>query len=154
MAKLAIACNQATLTTTYKTVGIATAAASAPRRGRLYDLLLGASAAPNATDCNLQLDVSRQTAAGTTTSVTPVALDPADVNFTTLGGSNATVEGTITASTSLLNFGFNQRAAYRWVASDKGELVWPATASVGLALRCLSPTYASSVAATLLVDES
>ena len=68
MNKFGFSFQQATVTTSFKTAGIVTAAAAAAsgvqvRRGMVEELDLGQEAAPNATDCDVQWDVSRQTAA-------------------------------------------------------------------------------------------
>jgi len=146
MSDFGFAFNQATVTSSYKTAGLVTAAAAAAsgvqiRRGKIFDLELGQLSAPNATDCPVQWDVSRQTAAGNATAVTPNPFDPADPAFMGLAGSNATAEGTITAGSSVLNIGINQRGSYRWACAPGDELVYPATASNGFAFRCLSPNY-------------
>jgi hypothetical protein len=146
MAKYMVIGNQSTLSSSYKTVATATAGATNMRRGKVVELILGASANPNATDTYIQFDLSRQTAIGTTTAFTPNPVDPADAACTALGGINATVEGTITANSSLFNDGMNQRGTLRWQEQDESKaLIWPATASVGFALRAQSSTYAGSV---------
>jgi hypothetical protein len=133
---------QQALTTTFKTLVVLTAASgTALRRGRMYELDWGQSAAPNATDCDIVYDVSRQTAAGTVTAMTPNPLDPADAAALTVAGVNATVEGTVTANSSVWSKAVNQRNSASWQAAPGGELVWPATNLAGLACRALSPTY-------------
>jgi hypothetical protein len=102
----------------------------------VFDVLIGTNGTP--ADNYLQWDISRITAAGTSTSVTPQALDPADAAALGLAGNNHTVEPTVTAGSSLLNVGVNQRASYRWVAAPGSELVFPALNANGLALRTLS----------------
>lgn len=133
---------QQTLTSTYKTQAVLNASSgTAVRRGKLYEINWGQSAAPNATDCDVIYDVSRQTAAGTGTAYTPVPLDPADAAALTVGTVNFTAEGTITANSSLWSKAVNQRNSATWQAAPGSELVWPATNLAGLAMRALSPTY-------------
>lgn len=112
-------------------------------RPSLYDLLISSAAAPADNAANYQ--VKRFTAAGTTTALTPQALDEGDPAATATAGSNATVEPTYTANAILLNLSANQRTTARWLARDGGELVAPATAANGLGL-FVSAVGGSSVA--------
>jgi len=147
-----IAFSQATTTTTYKTA-LALAAASAAasgiqiRRGKIFELNFGHGGPPNSTDTSIQWDVSRTATYNTTwvfgTSPAPNPDDGADPVFMGQCGTGATTEGTIAAQGSglgLLNFLVNQRAAYRWLAKDGKELIWPATASNGAVVRALVVT--------------
>ena len=134
------------LTTTFKTILALTAATASLRRGKLMELMVGPDGAPNATDCQIIYDVSRQTAAGTSTATTPNAKDPADTAGGTVGAGNFTAEGTITAASSVLLIPLNQRASQKWSASQEVDgLIWPAINLAGLAIRALSPTYAAPV---------
>lgn len=101
-------------------------------RPRLYDILIGAAGTPE--DKYSLFCVKRYTAAGTSTPFTPMALDPADPAALASIGSNHTVEPTYTANSQLLTLPLNARSTVRWVASDGGELVAPATAANGLGL--------------------
>src|SRR6266851_5389724 len=57
----------------------------------------------------------------------------------TAAGTNASVEPTYTANSSLFDQGLNQRATYTWTAWTEGaQLVAPATAANGLGIACLS----------------
>lgn len=142
---------QQNLSTSFKTLVALTAATATLKRGRIYDLLVGTDGTPADNAC--RFDISRQTAAGTSTSITPNALDPADVAAGTVGSANFTAEGTITANSSVLQLGLNQRASYRWVAAPGGELVWPATNLAGLAIRANSPGYTSTATAQAYFNE-
>lgn len=142
---------QQNVSSTYKTILLVTAAASNPRRGKVYDLLVGTNGTP--ADNYMEYDISRQTVAGTATSITPNPLDPADSTLTSLAAANATAEGTITANSSVFYVGVNQRASYRWVAAPGSELVFPATASNGFAQRTRSGGYTSTVTSAMLVQE-
>ena len=83
------------------------------------------------------------TTAGTSTSFTPVALDPGDPAATSTAAYTYTSTGpTLTSNAYLLEIGMNQRQFVRWIAAPGGELVIPATASNGIAL------LAASVSAT------
>jgi hypothetical protein len=151
MAKYEIAGNQGTISSSYKTAAVATAPASGSiRRGKVSEMRLGASANPNSTDTYIQFDLSRQTVAPTATAFTPNPTDPADAACSAIGAVNATVEGTITSSSSLFNQGMNQRGTILWAENDESKmLIWPATASNGLAIRAQSSTYTGSVTAQL-----
>jgi hypothetical protein len=114
-------------------VGITSAATVRPR---IYDIIVGSDATPadNAAEYNLQ----RYTAAGTSTSFTPVALDPADPASLSSAGFNHSVEPTYTANAILLEWAQNQRATFRWVAAPGGEIVLPATAANGAGIQTIT----------------
>lgn len=146
-----LAGTQQVLTTTFKTQMSLTAATGAAtlKRGWIYEWEVGADGAPNSTDCAIVYDWSRQTAAGTSTAVTPNPLDPADTAAGLVGAANFTAEGTITAASSLMSLALNQRNSQRWIARDeKSALIIPATNLAGIASRALSPTYAATVLIT------
>jgi len=144
---------QQNLSTSYKTIVALTAATATLRRAHIYDIMMGAEGAPNATDCAIVYDVSRQTAAPTATAATPNALNPADAASDTVAAVNATIEGTITAASSVLTISLNQRASQRWVAAPGSELIIPATNLAGFALRALSATFASTVVVQTLHND-
>ena len=140
------------LTTSYKTIVALTAATATLTSAKIYDVLIGSDGAPS--DNAITWDISRQTAAGTSTSITPLALDPTVRACGTAGTANFTAEGTITAASSVFNIAINQRASYRWVAAPGSELVIPATNLSGFALRAKSPTgYTSTVTGEMLFSE-
>jgi len=130
-------------------VGSVTAAASNPRRGKVYDFVIGSEATP--ADNAFLWSVQRCTTAGTATTATPLALDPADSTAATLvGGTNHTVDPTGAVET--MRVGLNQRATFRWVAAPGSELLIPATASNGL--KWETPTSSAVlISATVLVEE-
>lgn len=141
-----LAGTQQNLSTSFKTIVVLKAATATLKRGKIMELAFGADGAPNATDCQIVYDVSRQTADGTATAATPTAKDPADVAAGSVAAVNATAEGTITANSSVWSKALNQRASQIWYARDEANaLIWPATNLAGLAVRALSPTYASPV---------
>ena len=121
---------------TTASVGSVTADATRPRRGKLYEFQCGSPAVP--ADNPFRWTLQRCTAAGTSTGVTPVPLDPADAATETDAGENHTVEPTYTAGAIVWDQSINQRAAYRWVARQGKELVWPATAANGLGIQTLT----------------
>lgn len=137
--------SQQNLSSSYKTLIALTAATATLRRAWLYEIEVGADGAPNSTDCAITWQWSRQTAAGTSTSATPNALDPADTAAGTVASVNFTAEGTITAASELLTLALNQRNSQRWIArDDRSALVVPATNLSGIAGRAKSPTYTST----------
>lgn len=117
--------------------------ATRPRRGAWYDLLLGSQAA--AADNPFLYVLQRFTAPGTFTSVTPQPLDSADFATESTAGQAHTIEPTYTAGQILLEIALNQRATFRWVSTEHGQLIYPATASNGIGIA--TPT-SSAVAIT------
>ena len=116
-----------------QTVMAVTAAASSPRRARIYDWTLGCGASP-ADNAFIHI-AQRCTTAGTGAAKTPNALDPADTLASTIVVKDTiTIDPSLTASAFLLWKPLNQRATFRWVAAPYGELMIPATASNGIAL--------------------
>src|SRR5882757_6833051 len=107
--------------------------ATRPRRGKFYDIIVGSEAAP--ADNAFLYIFQRCTALGTSTAVTPSPLDPADAVTESDAGENHTVEPTYTANLVLLALPLNQRATFRWVAPQGGELVYPATAGNGIGVQ-------------------
>lgn len=148
--------NQSTLTSSFKTAS-QVQASGATKRGKVFEIILGANSNPNATDTYLEWQISRITAtgAGAYTSWTPTSLDPADGAAVTTAGINATAEATaVTANSQLFWEGVNQRSAVRWVASQESQyIIFPAVASNGLALRCQSSTFTTGVTGQLTIQE-
>lgn len=140
------------MTTTYKTVNsVYSSSATAVRRGKVYDVLVGVDGTP--ADNAMRWDISRQTAAGTATTVTALPLDPADAAALSITTANSTAEPTITATSSVFNVAVNQRASFRWVAAPGSELVYPATNLAGFALRANSPAYTGTVTGAMYFQE-
>lgn len=148
MANYAIPLTRTASTTA--SVGNVTADATRPRRGKIYDILVGSDASP--ADNAFLWRFQRCTTAGTSTSVTPRPIDPGDAATEMDAGQNHSGEPTYTANSSLLLLPLNQRATFRWVASPGGELVFPATASNGIGVETPSSS-AVAVEATLHVAE-
>lgn len=131
------------VTSTYKTL-LTVSSSATVRRIKVYDVTFGTLGTP--ADQTYEFDISRQTAAGTATAVTPTPLDPADAAAHAVGAANATAEGTITAASSLFYIGINQRASYRWIAAPGSELVVPATSAAGAAMRTRSASGGTATA--------
>src|SRR3990167_6578966 len=102
-------------------------------RPKVYEVLFGSAATP--ADQSFNMQINRFTAAGTSTSVTPQAIDNADPASLAAGGENHTVEPTSTSAAIMLSFSINQQATFRWVVPPEEGLVCPATAANGLGLR-------------------
>ncbi len=108
-------------------------------RGRLYDFTISQSSTPE--DSSVNWTVSRYTVAPTGTSVTPTPLDDGAPAAQLAAVEDAGTTGTHTANTELFDQDINERAAYRWVAAPGGELVIPANAANGIAIRVTSGAY-------------
>ena len=120
-------------------------------RPNVFDMYLGSSATP--ADNALLWYIQRSTAAGTSTAVTPQALDPADPAATATAGQNHTVEPTYTASAILFHLALNQRATVRAALDPSAPIVAPATANNGLGLYPVHSSFTSNVDATLYYAE-
>ena len=135
-----LAGTQQALSTAYKTLLALTAATATLTSAEVYEIAVGADGTP--ADNGLTYDLSRQTAAGTSTAITPTLLNSAKRAAGIVGSGNFTAEGTITAASSLWAMPLNQRASFRWVAyGPDSELIIPATNLAGVALRAKSPAY-------------
>lgn len=117
----------------------------------IFDWMIGASAAP--ADNAVLWYFQRDTAAGTSTAVTPSALDPADPASTTTAGQNHTVEPTYTAGAILGHLALNQRASHRWIGDPNGPFVVPATANNGIGLYPVHSSFTGNVDATIYFGE-
>lgn len=141
---------QQPMTTSHKTLlAIMASAALALQRCKVVELTFGTDGTP--ADQAMVFDVSRITADGTATAITPNKLDPADGAFLGVVTANHTAEPTVTANSSVLGFGVNQRATSRWVAFPGQELVVPAVANNGLAMRARSPGYTGTATVHAIV---
>jgi hypothetical protein len=136
---------QQALSTSYKTLLALTAATATLTRAEVNDFSVGTDGTPG--DTVVQWDISRQTAAGTSTAVTPNPTDIAYRAAGTVASANFTAEGTITANSSQWAMAVNQRAAFRWVAAPGSELCIPATNLAGFALRAKSASYTGTAVA-------
>ena len=142
---------QQALSATYISLLILTAQTTGLKRFKIYDIAIGTNGTP--ADNEIEFDVSRQTAAGTATGITAVKLDPADGAAVTVAAANATGEGTVTAASSVLYLGLNQRASYRWVCAPGSELVAPAVNLNGFTMRMKSAAYTSTATCMAMFNE-
>jgi len=141
---------QRTASTTLS-VGALVADATRPRRGKVYDLILGSEAA--AADNPFLYTLQRCTTLGTATTVVPQPLDPADAATEADAAENHTVEPTYTAAAILLNIALNQRATFRWQQDPAYGLVYPATAANGFGLQS-DVSSAVLITATMHFEEA
>jgi hypothetical protein len=140
---------QQAISTSFKTlVSVTASSGTSLQRGKIEEFVFGTDGTPadNAMTC----DVSRQTAAGTATAITPTQLDAADGAWLGTATANATAEPTVTANSRVAGWGFNQRATLRWVAAPGQWLVYPATNVAGFAFRLKSPGYTSTAIADVI----
>ena len=135
---------QQAIAATAKTILALTAATATLTSAEVYELSTSVDGTP--ADNVLTWDLVRQTAAGTSTAVTPNALNGAKRAAGTVGSANFSGEGTITANSAVWELALNQRASFRWVAyGPDSELIIPATNLAGFALRAKSPAYTGFV---------
>jgi hypothetical protein len=142
------------VTSTFKTALVL--AGTAATRPKVYSFVVSTLGA--AADGVLEWILQRFTVAGTSTAVTPRNNDATDPAAAVgVVGSNATVEPTYTANSSLFDQGINQRATYTWNAWTEGaQLVCPATAASGIGVAMLSsvaPAYTGVAAAQFNHEE-
>lgn len=140
------------------------APASASKRFYIWEMDMGQSGPPNATDCSVQwwLEQCSATAAGTGSATTPIptgggfiAAGNSDVAVTVATG-NYTAGNEPTTYSAAQNFyakAVNQRGAAFWQAAPGGEIYLPQTVSTGPGLRCYSATYASTAIARINFTE-
>lgn len=135
-------------------VGALTAAASNPRRFKLCELIVGQSHATPADGATL-FEVQRCTTAGTAGSaVTPTPLDPGDtIAATTVCGQAHSADPTLTAGAIPLKIPCNQRSTFRWVAQPGRELIAPATANNGFAIRTPTAALVATVANAIFEEQ-
>lgn len=129
-----------------------TADSTRARRLRVFDFIIGSEATP--ADAAILWTFQRCSAAGTSTGVTPVNLDPASSTTEYDAGENHTIEPTYTAGAILANVPLNQRATFRWVAAPGAEWVMPATAANGFGIQTDTiSTGTPVITATVYADE-
>lgn len=149
-----LAGTQQAMTTTYKTLIEGLAQTTGIKRTRWYQFNAGPAGLPSSTDCDLVFDISRITGTGTGTAATPLPLDPNEGAATSSWKINDTVEGTITATSSVKYLAGNQRSAWSWQTNDMSQmLVGPATNNAGLAARGKSSTMTTAVGASCEFNE-
>lgn len=149
---------QQNMTTTFKTLVDILATTGALKRIFLQEAFVGPGDVPNTTDCEIVWDISKVTAEGTATTVTPNPNTDFEtgtqVGCSGTSKANHTAEPTITSNSSRVRRAMNQRSSMRWVAlRDSDILIAPGVAAAGWALRALSSTYASKLNGELVFGE-
>lgn len=124
---------------------------STSKRPRLYDFTCGSTATP--ADNALEWIWQRYTAAGTSTSVTPTALDPGAPSALFTSGANHTVEPTYTSGAVFWDVPINQRSTQRLVVFPQSEIILPATGGNGAGLQPVHASFTGNVTATAWVEE-
>lgn len=143
----------------FKTLVALLATTSNLRRITIEELAASASDAPNSTDCPINFDVSLVTADGTGTASAGQPYNGPLETGTFLAAAttckaNYTSEPTVTANTSRLILGPNQRGLLRWnCLSDAHRWTSPAVAANGFTFRAKSANYASTANANVVFDE-
>lgn len=144
---------QQAIGTSYKTLlAVMASSGTSLQRGKIVEFTFGTDGTP--ADQAMTFDVSRISADGTATSVTPTKLDPADGAFLGLVTANHTVEPTVTAASRVAGWAANQRATNRWVAFPGQELVFPATNLAGFAFRAKSPGYTGTAVVDAIIGNA
>jgi hypothetical protein len=151
MATYNVGGNQSTVSGGYKGTVALIGGATLPRRIKLLEYKIGATGNPNSgTDTYIQFDISRlsSTSSIVGTSFTPNPDDSADAVSVTVANVNQQGEPVAAQiSTSLDNFGINQRATVRSVVSQEAWAnVSPATAAAGLYARVQSNAFTAACA--------
>lgn len=135
------------------TMGYLSAAATTPRRSKIYDAILGSIVAPVDQACGYEF--SRITAENATpggTLLTPGPTDPADGAATNKPRSDPN-EPTY-AGGIVLYIPLHQRPTMRWVAAKEGaELISPAVADDGIGILADTPTTAFAMQWSMAFDE-
>jgi len=101
-------------------------------RPLVYEVIIGPNSAP--VDSYAEYVLQRTTAAGTSTAVTPQALESSDPAATTASGMAHTVEPTYTANAILLQLPVYSRSTMRWQTLPEFGLKVPATSANGLGI--------------------
>lgn len=125
---------------------------SGPKRAKIYEIQISSRDTP--VDQAINVDLRRCTALGTSTSVTPIAFDPADAAAIMVSGENHSAEPTYTSATEFLDISFNLKTTYRWVVMPEMGIVIPATTNNGIGLEILAISSGTpNVEAVIHFDE-
>jgi len=116
-----------------KSVGNLVADPTTPKRGKLFRLIFGSEATP--ADAAFLWQLQACTTAGTATAVTPRKLDPGSSSPINKANENHTVDPTLTPGEIPLTVPLHQRATFNLYLTPGRELVYPAVANNGLAVR-------------------
>lgn len=149
-----LAGTQQAIASAYKTLMEALANTTGLKSFRIYGFNIGPSGQPASTDCEYQADISRITATGTATAITPNPNDPNEAACSSTWKANDTVEPTVTATSSLKYVPSNQRGSYGWITNDWRQMpMGKATNGVGVCVRGKSATYTNTLGASVEFEE-
>ncbi len=109
------------------------------------------SCADDAIDFQINWQMQRFTAFGTTTDITPTPLGPetSAVAAVTNAGSNATIEPTLTANEFLMDINVNTRSFQQWYAQPGREMMTELAAGDGIAIGTLHASSTADVVTTV-----
>lgn len=124
--------------------------ATAAIRPMVYEFDCGCTTTPADVILTVRL-ASTNTSLGTSTAQTPTPIDNGDVACVSVGGITYTGEPTL--NKTIVNFGLNARATYRWVVQDGSELIIAAGAATGAALTMVLAGSSSTLTASMLFKE-
>lgn len=133
-----------TLGSNVTVLGLTSTAAIKPE---IIYLCLGSVGTP--ADNAAEYRLNRYTAAGTSTAVTPQALDPGSPAATASAGENHSAEPTYTSGAVLWRSAKNMRPTLQVYFQEGAGIVLPATASNGVGLLNVSVTTAYAEMATI-----
>ena len=131
--------NQAAAAST-SILGLTSAATVRPE---IVGIRMGFAETPADNGINIQLN--RHTTAGTSTTVTPQAKDPANPASLCSAGSNHTAEPTYTSGAIMGEFFFNQKDQVVWEMPVGHGIMLPATAANGATLRFVTISAGTAV---------
>lgn len=145
--------NSSDTNTAGDTLGYYAAPATTPGRATMYELIIGAPPTPadQASEYEVR-PITNENATPGGSAVTPVPLDVGDraALYNAVGGA---ITGEPTGTTSVMGFGLNQRATFRWVASPGSGFVTAAAEDNGMSLFPVATTSAHDVVWTILYEE-
>ena len=107
-------------------------------RPKIYEILVGCSAAPASQAAKWGLQ--RHTGTGTGTALTAVKVDPADPAALVTCKTNNSAEPTATAGDIPWELSLNQQASFNWKANPGREITLAASATAGAALKTITST--------------
>jgi len=125
--------------------------ASTSTRIRIYDMIVGSSASP--ADVATDFNVIRGTVSGSGTSVTPRKIDSADPSALATSQQGTFTGQTKTSNSSIMDLALNQRATFRWIAPQDGELVVPATSDNWIGLESIASGGTPTINASMYWQE-
>ena len=129
-------------------LGLTSAATIRPKIGYLS---IGSYGTPN--DYGAEYQLGRYTVAGTSTAVTPQALDPANPASLASAGEAHSVEPTYTANAIMLSIGVHMRDNFQWYAAPDKEITLPPTAANGIGLYVVAVSTAWTACAVMHFEE-